>query len=230
MHTFEHFLTEWKLPQIGGIVDALIERNYIQKIIERAPRSSKTGQAIRIGSFEYINPYNQEREIIDVRVVHEPNVHKLGVAQLNKMREDVTYWFILFNWPAIMKEYKRTGQPIRHIIERVIRHEVSHVVDIQTRHTDHEITILKPTEITAYIGDVMNDIRYALEDGRTDLNDIKIQITKPTDQLITWINSLAGKEMKLLKLYAKAHPEVIERLRKVLYHKFFGDSSIQQSI
>ena len=220
MATFEQFfLTEWKLPRTDSIVEALIGKGYIQKIIDRAPRSLKTGQAVQIGSFEYTNQYNQQREIIDVRVVYEPNTPKLGIAQLNKQRTDITYWFILFNWPIIMRDYKRSGQPIRHIIERILRHEISHAVDLQTRHADHGVVAYKPTEITAYIGDIVSDIRYAIQDGRTDLNDIKIQITKPTPQLISWIDTLSGKARKLLKLYARTRPDVIERLRQVLHHE-----------
>ena len=212
MDTFEQFfLTEWKLPKTSNIVNVLILKGYIDKIIARAPRALKNRQAIRIGSFEHTNPYNQQREVIDVRVVYEPNVPKLGVAQLNKNREDTTYWFILFNWPVIMKEYRRTRQPIKHILIRTLRHEIGHTIDPQAKRGDR-----KATEENAFLGDIVDDIRYAVKNGRTNLDDIKAQITKPTKEMINWIDSLSGKERKLLKLYARTQPDVIQRLRKVL--------------
>ncbi len=224
MDNFEKFfLTEWKLPRTSGIVNSLIAKRYIQRIIERAPRALKTGQSIQIGSFEHTNPYNQQREIIDVRVVYEPNVHKLGAAMLNSKHEQ-TYWFVMFNWPAIMRERKRSGHPIRHILERVLRHEISHAIDIQTRTTDHEVDAFLPTEITAFIGDIVDDLRYMLKNKQIRIEDIKAKITKPTKEMTDWIISISNRGGNALKMYAKKQPDVIERIRKVLHHVFLSHS------
>ena len=223
MDNFKHFLlTEWKLPQIGGIVDTLIGKGYIQKIIDRAPRSLKTGQAIRIGSFEYTNPYNQQREAVDIRVVYEPNSHKMGVAQLNKMREDITYWFVLFNWPAIMRAHRKNGKPIRQVVEGVLRHEILHTIDPRARYTDSKIGVFQPTEISAFLDGIVFDIERALQQKQIDLEDIRNQIAKPADLLIKWIAMITGSNGKTLKQYNVVEPDVIQRLRKVLYDKFFN--------
>jgi hypothetical protein len=221
---------------------------YFSSIINRSSREFVKDvdiqDPIHIGTFSVENPYTKKTENIKINVMHDTSFKAIGrTHSKHTVTNGVVSNTVMINWPVLVARYKNTGNiSLKTLIRSVIQHELNHILDPSTRalttkkynlhsYKNDKIRsyIYKPTEVAARIRDVVTVIRNNIALENLPIPTLRKMITKPDAVFVDWLLSLKHSHLdNIFKYYAKEQPEIVTRLKRVLYREFLGGDQAPQ--
>lgn len=222
----QYLLTEWKLPNIKSVMDYIEQKNYLNTIVSNGkvwfgkdPNNKNTNtKSIPIGALKHLNEKGTY-DTFRIFLAFEKGT-QTGYAE-HFITGGKDFWGIVLNWKGILEDSISSNISLKDAVREVLEHEITHAVDRETIHK-YKVGkgLIKPAEKTARLRDVVNTVRNNLRDNKITLNELKDNLRNKSDlHLVKWLNKIPNLDSGVLYIYLQ-HPEVIQRVRRILYHEF----------